>query len=162
MTSPAITLTADLLSRLGACEGQVAIVRGLYPDRVDVSRRGIARLVRAGVTGWDWARVLLAPEAERARDAAAAEARRAYDAALAKARRVYDAATAEPWRACDAATAEARRVYGAATAEPWRVYSAVTAEAWRVYVAAMAEAWRVAWDRGRGASAAVQAEAVAS
>ena len=98
MTSPAITLTADLLSRLGACEGQVAIVRGLYPDRVDVSRRGIARLVRAGVTGWDWARVLLAPEAERARDAAAAEARRAYDAALAKARRVYDAATAEAWR----------------------------------------------------------------
>ena len=134
MTSAAITLTADLLSRLGACAEQVAIVRRLYPARVDVSKRGIARLVRAGVTGWGWARVLLAPKAQRAYYAALAEPRRVYAAALAESRQVYDAALAEAGRVCDAAIAEP----------------------WRVYYAAKAEAWRVAWDRGNGASDVVR------
>ena len=150
MTPVEITLTADLLSRLGACAEQVAIVRRLYPARVDVSKRGIARLVRAGVTGWGWARVLLAPKAQRA-----------YYAALAEPRRVYAAATAEPRRVYAAALAESRQVYDAALAEAGRVCDAAIAEPWRVYYAAKAEAWRVAWDRGRGASAAVR-RAVAS
>ena len=136
-----MTITAERLEKLGACQQQIDQFRALW-DEGPAPMTIEAAVENANAFNWEWAacRFLAAParaEYKRAEAAVLAEFERAIAPARAEFERATAAVLAECERAEVASWAEYKRAEASAQAE----YERAMAPAWAEYLRAIARAF---------------------
>ena len=136
-------ITAALLRRHCACDGQVEKFEKEWPRGAAVTLSNVRRAIAFGFDICWAARKLLSSPARKAYDEEVAPARKAYDEAIA--RKAYDEEIAPARKAYDEEIAPARKAYGEAIEPARKAYDEAIATARKAYGEAIAPA-RKAYD----------------
>ena len=135
-----MTITAERLERLGACQEQIEKFRQIWKDG-PAPMTVESAVENADAFNWDWAaRYLLTPDNQDEYKRAIAPAGAEYERAEAPAMAEYKRAIAPAWAEYERAEAPAGAEYERATASAWAEYERAMARAFAtLYIAQEAQ-----------------------